>query len=291
MDYNAATGIALDGSTLKNDEGITQVWELDAISDDTGMRNAQEDDWISMIAMNKFARAASGTKPAWMFGYGKQADDAELVMAEILAAGNNYYETKIPEMATSVGPAYRTKMFGWIEDNSTYLYERQTAAKVAIYYSPPSRDYVDQNGGVGLYVTTTKPAGLASWWTDAASDSAYSRQYLAEFRGIVKALVHSHIPFDVIVEPDQAELNQYESIVLPDLEAISAAKADLIRQYVSGGGHIVVTGPNPTGLDEYGTAQANYLLADVLGFNKGGASIPQHYFWHWRMPLFRHSPG
>ncbi len=278
MDYNAATGIGLDGSSLKGSEGMTHVWELDAISDTSSMRNAKEDDWISMIAMNKFARGASGSKPAWMFGYGKLEDDAKIVMAEILAAGNNPYETKIPQMATSVGAVYRTRMFGWVSENSAYLYDRQTAAKVAVYYSPPTRDYVDKNLGVGLYATTAKPSGIAQWWSTDVTDSAYSRQYLAEYRGVVKFLVHSHIPFDVIVEPDQAELSGYETVILPDTEAISSGQANLIRQYVQSGGRAVFTGPNPTGLNELGDPQGDYLLADVLGFSKGGGSVPQNVY-------------
>jgi uncharacterized membrane protein YgcG len=271
LDYNAATAIALDGADLKNSEGITHVWEIDALSDSNAMRASQEDDWISLIAMNKFGRAASGAKPSWVFTYGQLDDDAELVMAEALATRNNPYETKIPEMTTTVGADYRTRMFGWAQKNSPYLFEAVSGARVAVLYSSPSRDFVDQAAGVGLYTDTTSSDAL--WWSTDQIDSAYERQYLAEYRGMVKLLVHEHIPFDSVVRPDLAELSSYETVILPDIEAISDAEADILRQYVQNGGHLVVTGPNPTGLDEYGTARSEYALANVLGFGKSD-SLP-----------------
>ena len=94
LDYGAATMLGLDGSSMKTTPGMIQVWEVDAISDRTGMREARPDDWISLIGMSKFAKAASGKKPSWMFAYGKEPDDGLLVMAEALAAGNHPYETK-----------------------------------------------------------------------------------------------------------------------------------------------------------------------------------------------------
>ena len=86
---------------------MVQVWEVDAVSDKTGMREAKPDDWISLIGMSKFAKAASGKKPSWIFTYGKEPDDGLLVMAEALAAGNHPYETKIPLMTTTVGASPR----------------------------------------------------------------------------------------------------------------------------------------------------------------------------------------
>ncbi|MGW5532549.1 hypothetical protein ACWESE_37270, partial [Streptomyces xanthochromogenes] len=41
-----------------------------------------------------------------------------------------------------------------------------------------------------------------------------------------------------------------------------------LRAFVDGGGTVVVTGPAPTALDAFGTARAEYALADVLGFRR-----------------------
>lgn len=65
--------------------------------------------------------------------------------------------------------------------------------------------------------------------------------------------------------------NPYDTVILPDVEAISDTEANILRQYVANGGNLIVTGPNPCGLDEYGTVRSNFALADLLGFSKGGA--------------------
>ena len=269
-DYNGATIYGLDGSYLKHIEGLTHVWEVDTMSNNVGMRSALEDDWISFISAYKFTRAASGKKPSWVFSYGKQADDAELVMAQALSTGNNPYELQIPEMTTTVGADFRTRMFDWARVNTPYLFEAQTAARVAVLYSPPSRDYVDQFQGLGMFATW-QDGGDSLWWAADPIDSAYERQYLAEFRGVVKMLVHQHIPFESVVNPaDSAELLPYETVILPGVQAISDSEAAILRQYVQNGGKLIITGANPTGLDQYGTARAEYALADLLGFSKGG---------------------
>jgi hypothetical protein len=83
------------------------------------MREARPDDWLSLIGMSKFEKGASGEKQSWMFTYGRNPDDALLVMAEALASGNNPYETKVPQMASTVGATYRKLMFSWIEQRSS----------------------------------------------------------------------------------------------------------------------------------------------------------------------------
>ncbi len=269
-DYAMSTVYGLEGVDLRPIEGVTHVWEVDTLSNNTAMRMAREDDWISYISMQKYIKAASGNKPAWSFAYGKQADDAELVMAEILASGNNPYELMIPEMTTTVGAAYRTKMFGWIKANESLLWQN-SSARIAVLYSPASRDFVDQAKGEGMYATTAS-GGDSLWWNDDSAQSAYGRQYIAEYRGMIKLLVHNHIPFDAVVKPaSAAELTKYQTLILPDMEALSDADAQIIRTYVDNGGHVIITGPNPGGLDEYGTSRSQYALSDVFGINKGSA--------------------
>jgi hypothetical protein len=258
LDYDAATQLGLDGSTMKSVPGIIQVWEVDALSDRTGMREARPDDWISLISMSKFGKAASGQKPSWMFAYGKEADDGLLVMAEVVAAGNHPYETRIPLMTTTVGAAYRKRMFSWIEQQDRRLFESQSAAKVAVYYSPESRDYVDKASGSGLYATIKAKDNL--WWTNESVNSVYSLTYLAEHRGIVKWLVRNHVPFDILVKPDANELSGYEVVIAPSLVSISDRDADLLDKYVAKGGHLIITGSAPTSLDELGNLRSEPIL-------------------------------
>ena len=262
LDYNAATMLGLDGSTMKGASGVIQVWEVDAVSDRTAMREAQPDDWICLIGMSKFAKAASGKKPSWIFAYGKDPDDGMLVMAEALAAGNHPYETKIPHMTTTVGAAYRERMFSWIKQEERRLFASNSAAKLAVYFSPESRDYVDRAAGMGLFATTRSKDIL--WWSNEQENSVYSLTYLAEYRGIIKWLVHNHIPFDIVVRPDAAELSRYEAVIAPSLRAISDRDADLLDRYVAKGGNLFVTGPNPATLDEFGNQRSASVLKSLV---------------------------
>jgi hypothetical protein len=261
LDYDAATMLGLDGSTMKSAPGMIQVWEVDAVSDKTGMREAKPDDWISLIGMSKFAKAASGKKPSWIFTYGKEADDGLLVMAEALAAGNHPYETKIPLMTTTVGAAYRKRVFSWIKREETRLFASESAAKVGVYFSPESRDYLDQAIGTGLFATTKSKDQL--WWSREDVDSVYSLTYLAEYRGMIKWLAHNHVPFDIVVRPDAAELSRYGTLIAPSLAAISDRDAELLDQYVANGGHLVVTGPKPATLDQFGNARDAAVLKSL----------------------------
>lgn len=253
IDHNASTALGLEGSRLKGSAEIIQAWEVDVLSDQTGMAGAQPDDWISMIGMAKFAKAASGSKPSWMFTYGQVPRDGELVMAEAIAAGNHPYETKTPVMASSIGEKYRQRIFAWVKDQERRLFASASAAKVAIYYSPESRDYVDKAEGTGLYSTTK--AKDRFWWSDRPGDSLNERTYLADYRGVIKWMVQNHVPFDIVVRPDLEELNRYNLVIAPSLAAISDRDAGLLDEYVATGGNLFLTGPSPAMLDELGNGR------------------------------------
>lgn len=275
-DYNGGTIYGLDGGYLKDIEGLTHVWEVDTMSNNVGMRNAREDDWVSFISALKYTRAASGDSPSWAFSYGKQEDDALQVMAQVLIAGNNPYELMVPEMTTTVGADFRTRMFEWVKTNSAYLFNAKSGAKVAILYSSPSRDFVDQFQGLGMFATTDSD-GDALWWAEGENDSAYNRDYLAEHRGMVKLLVNEHIPFNILVRPDADELAAYDVVILPNVQALPDSQASLLRQYVADGGHLLVTGPNPGGMNDFGVHRSEYALADVLNITNN-AELPSEQF-------------
>ncbi len=86
MDYNAGTVQGLDGACA-DDGQVFRVWEVDAVSDNTAMREADADDWISMAVMMRHGRGCSAPRPSWIFSYGLKDDDAEQVMALAVIAG------------------------------------------------------------------------------------------------------------------------------------------------------------------------------------------------------------
>jgi hypothetical protein len=112
------------------------------------------------------------------------------------------------------------------------------------------------------------------WWANERSDSIYSLTYLAEYRGITKWLLHNHIPFDIIVCPDAAELARYRTVIAPALAAISDEDAELLDEYVANGGHLITTGAKPAMLDAFGTERASAGLRS-LASGKFSALSPQ----------------
>ncbi|WP_234366258.1 hypothetical protein [Streptomyces albireticuli] len=273
MDYQYATSIGLDGAYLRKADGVSHVWEVDILGNYDGMRHATATDWTCLISMYKYARAASGTKPAWAFSYGWKGDDASLVMAELLAAGCNPYEVKSPFKDVTTDKAMRTRMYAFVAANQAKLYDTAPAAQVGVYHSSASRDFVSHSVGSGMYANAKPPTGIKAddWWSSgSAEESCTTQAWLGEFRGTVKALVYAHVPFSTVTSPGLTadDLTGYRVLMLPNLQAVSDEEAEVLRGFVNGGGTVVITGPAPTGLDRFGSARAEYALADVLGFRK-----------------------
>jgi len=288
MDYNDAMDKGLDGTFMGNVEGLTHVWEIDSVSNRQGMLRAKPDDWLTKVALAKFARGADKGRPTWVFSYGNTAWDAELVMASAFASQANPYETKTPDMAATVGAAFRKRMYSWADQHTDAIYDTKSAARVAVLYSSLSRDYVDYPYGFALF-TDTEPPTVSSkdpktskpykgpdreWWSDEKRDSVKSLEVLGEYRGFIKALSHLHVPFSVeaMQKLTAADLKRYETLIAPNLTAVTDSQAKLLADFVAGGGNLIITGLNPTGLDGYGTPRTKLALADVLGFDR--ATLP-----------------
>lgn len=293
MDYSATTGQGLDGAS--HDAGaVRRVWEIDAVSDATSMREATADDWISMAVMLRHGRGCAGwmtpaptaldpapapmPTPTWAIVYGKEEDDAERVMSLAIAAAVCPYETQIPVLSSTVGDAYRGRMYGWLEENRD-LWAGDSANAVAVLYSSGSRNFLDRNSGVGLYTSLNPEDPL--WWSTTASDSAKALPYIGEYRGICKALMHAHAPHDVVIAPriSAAGLSRYRVVIAPQLVALSDAHVAELVAYVRAGGTLVITGPDPGIYDENGARRGDSALLDALGLG-GEAASP----WS-RMPL------
>jgi hypothetical protein len=265
MDYTAGTVQGLDGAS-QDDGGIYRVWEVDAVSDATAMRGATADDWISMAVMMRYGRGAASPRPTWIFTYGLEEDDAEHVMALAIAGGCCPYETKIPLMNTSVGPNYRTRMYTWLERHPE-IFRTESANAAAVLYSSVSRDFLDRASGVGLYTSMNSGDGL--WWSTREQDSARDLQYVGDFRGCCKALVHAHVPFDIVTAAhlSGSTLSGYELVVAPSLVALSDQAAGQLDDFVKGGGTLVVTGTDGGQYDAQGALRAAPKIMELFGLS------------------------
>lgn len=227
------------------DRGLDIVWEVDAISDTTSMIHASKDDWLTMMVVYKYCQGASADRSRWAFTYGFRDDDAQLVMAAALAAQCNPYETRIPQMVTSVGQAYRTRMFDWIKKNGDALFNARTASEVAVAYSPPTRDFVDGTRPGGFYVSPAPPSPAIRWWVLSPELSVLATRYLAEYRGWALMLVGGHVPFDIVTtnQLDAAALQRYRAVVVPAADALGDSERQTLLDYARGGGTLIVSGP------------------------------------------------
>ena len=268
MDYSNATAQGLDGAS-RDDGDVLRVWEVSCVSDETGMREAPADDWISMAIMMRHGRGCAGKNPSWAISYGKQTDDAERVMAISIAGGVRPYESQNPLLSRTVGDSWRGKMYGWLKDNND-IWAGESANPVAVIFSSVSRDFVDRNAGVGLY-TSTNPADEL-WWATRGKDSAAVLPYLGEYRGICKALIHAHAPYDVVTMPhlSPARLAPYPVVVAPRPAALSDGEIASLKSYVEAGGTLLLTGGTDAGVfDENGALRTEPALLQAFGISSG----------------------
>jgi len=258
-DHMINTLEGLDSTYFSRDLDI--VWEVDAISDTTSMVHASKDDWLTLMMVYKYCQGASERRSRWVFTYGYRDDDAQLTMASALAAQCNPYETRIPQMVTTVGHAYRSRMFHWIEQHNDAIFGSRSASPVAIAYSPASRDFVDGTQAGGFYVSQYPPNPAFRWWVLAPELSVVYADYLAEYRGWAMMLIDRHIPFDIVTvnQIDASTLGQYRSVVLPSACALSNAQRDLLVGYANRGGNLIVTGPKAGTMDETGASRGESL--------------------------------
>ena len=269
MDYTSASVQGLDPASA-DDGDVLRVWEVDAVSDRNAMRFATAEDWMDMAAMMKFGAGISGHRPSWVFCYGIQPSDAEHVFGLALATGNNPFELKIPIMTETVSAAYRSRVFNWLKGEEA-LYTAYPLHHAAVLYSPASRDFLDQVSGVGLYSSLNPGDDL--WWSTTPSDTVPETQYVADYRGWCRALIHAHVPFDVLpaYRATAQALARYKVIVVPSAIALSDATMGQLAMFVAGGGTVIASGPDLGKFDENGADRGSAALLTGLGITPGGA--------------------
>ena len=84
--------------------------------------------------------------------------------------------------------------------------------------------------------------------------------------GMYQALVEARIPFEMAHDGllDAEHVDQFKTLILPNIAALSDAQCQQLRDYVKGGGSIVAT--HETSLyDEWGVKRKDFGLADLFG--------------------------
>lgn len=263
LDHLGATDWGADGTFLKD---VDVVWEVDSISDTTGMADARPDDWYAQMTAYKWCKGALEGLPSWSFSYGWRSDDAQLVMASCLAAQINPYESRVPKMTTTVGRAFRRKMFDWVRANQSSLFDAQSAAPVAIVYSSASRDLVDGTRSNAWFASWNRPRRDLLWYASSPEESVESSDYLAEYRGWAKLFIQNGVPFDIVPANrlNAERLAAYKVVVAPQMAALDEAQAALLQGVAERGGTLVVSGPLTGWLTPEGKKRPSPLWGELM---------------------------
>lgn len=216
VDAGRATYVANDPTSYLAYPDLSTGHEVETIADrmdegETGMQHATLDDWLAFRTMIAFARGADEGKPSWILTYGYQPHDSAQLAGLVLAEGANFYETKGPQMADTVDGAFRTQLFQWIADNESALYDTHSVADVGLLYSPRTRDLVDTVSGEPYDV----------------QDSVH----FAAYRAVAKRLYQAHIPFDVVIDTNTAAFARYRVLLVPEVQAMSAATLSALHTF------------------------------------------------------------
>jgi len=215
-DTSGATYYANDPAEYLAYPDLSTGHEVSTIGDrvdegETGMQGATLDQWLAFRTMIAFARAADHGKPSWILTYGYRPRDSAQLAGMVLAEGGNFYETQGPEMAGTVGTAYRTQLFGWIAAHENALYGGGSAAQVGLVYSPRNRDLLDS--GSGDYYDV--------------QDSTH----FAAYRAAANLLYRAHVPFDVVLDTDTAAFDRYAVLILPEVWGMDDATVAALRAF------------------------------------------------------------
>jgi hypothetical protein len=244
VDSGRSTYVANDPAIYLAYPDMSTGHEVETIDDrmdegQTGMKNATLDQWLSFRTMVAFARGVDRGKPSWILSYGYEPRDSAQLAGMVLAESGNFYETKGPQMADTVGAIHRTQLFQWITEHEEALYGGESLAHVGLLYSPRTRDLVDTTSG--------GPYNL--------SDSIH----FAAYRIAANLLYRAHIPFDVVIDTDVAKFQRYQVLIIPEVRAMSDTTAAEIRRF---DGRLITIGSSGH-YDEWLALRSTDALADL----------------------------
>lgn len=252
-DHISATREGLDAGWL--DSSLNLTWDLDVLSDTTGMRDASLGDWLSMMVTHRFFGGMRKEFPGWVISAGTGEEESRLIMASILAARCNPLETRTPGLTSSMGKAFRSRMFRWIAREQSNLFDCTTNASVTILYSSETRDFIDGTGEGGLYTTPSPPTPAVKWWVRSRKMVLNECSYLSEYKGWGFFLIQNHIPFDVrhLSNIGLEELLHYRVVILPNTVCLKEGTQSMLLSYLTRGGSLIITGGDAGLYDENGS--------------------------------------
>lgn len=136
-------------------------------------------------------------------------------------------------------------VYQWHHANEAYLRNERSLARVGVIYSQQSAAFY---GGPEAASKVEDPS-----------------------LGVYQALVEARIPFEMAHDRllDRAHVDQFRTLILPNIAALSLAQCDQIRDFVERGGSVVAT--YETSLyDEWGAQRKDFGLSSLFGVSFAG---------------------
>ena len=183
-------------------------------------------DWFRyQVGMHSFRAFAQG-KATWILNYSWDGDKVvdkreammNLAMSQVMA-GANFWDAPGHSMAGSNDLPTRKKIFDWIGANEkTFYLPRSPIDPIGVYFSPETRNF-------------------------------YAEDFLASYRGILILLMQKHLEFQ-IVTPRTLDEFKGRTLILPDVRVLNESEQRSLKDLVSAGKRIVVTGTDVTELGD-----------------------------------------
>ena len=224
---------------------------LTQISDGILLESHRTHQKLAWHAVGQHAKYGYATGKAvwmwWEYNVGEWSftacSDAELRLkyAEVRANGGapGIFPFDVTERAPQGLEAIR-ECFGFQAENEERLFSVQPVKFVGLPYSRQT----------------------AEWYGADQPEELYT----AGHTGLYRCLVHSHVPFNLLLDPDLTEegLKGYGVLILSNLACLSDDQAEAIRKFVENGGGLIATYETSL-FDERGHRRPNFALADVFG--------------------------
>jgi endogenous inhibitor of DNA gyrase (YacG/DUF329 family) len=137
------------------------------------------------------------------------------------------------------------EIYEWTERNRQYLRHEQALARVGLVFSQQT----------------------AWYYGDEHAESKVEDYAL----GWYQALIEGRIPFEMVHDRmlDAAHLENFKTLILPNVAALSDEQCEQLRAFVRGGGSVIAT--YETSLyDEQGKRRGNFGLGDLFGVEWAG---------------------
>ncbi|NDV81569.1 alpha-amylase family protein [Bacteroides sp. 51] len=160
------------------------------------------------------------------------------------------------------------KVYNWHYANEKYLDNQKNLAKVGMLFRKDN----PRNPLLGTGASTSVGGDRDIDPEGRRLNPVFPVNDNKEAEGIYQTLIESRIPFDWAYNGklDQANLDRFKVLILPNASSLTDDECEKIRQYVHRGGSVIAT--YETSLYNNGKQRSNFGLADLLGIDYAGSS-------------------